>query len=56
MAVEVNKGPSVYTVKYTNEHGAILFENLTATGTWDAEQKFKKQFPGMTVVNIYRKS
>jgi hypothetical protein len=56
MAVEVNRGPSVYTVKYTNENDAVGFENLTATGTWDAEQKFKKQWPDRKVMNIYRKS
>ena len=55
MAVEVNRGPNVYTVKYTNEMGGVGFVDITAAGTWAAQQQFNKDYPGATVVTIYKK-
>ena len=56
MAVEVNRGPSIYTVKYANENGVVGFKDLPATGTWDAQQRFEKENPNLKVLTIYRKS
>jgi hypothetical protein len=56
MAVQVNTGPSIFTVKYLNENQTIGFANIPAAGTGAAKEEFIKQYPTKQIVTIYRKS
>jgi hypothetical protein len=56
MVIQVNRTPSVYTVKFTEGVGTVALEDFSATGTWDAQMQWRKKYPDAELVGIFRKS
>lgn len=55
MAIDTGRMPSVMTVKYTDAQGFLKLVDIQAAGTTEAKDIFDRDYPGCTVVNIFRK-
>jgi hypothetical protein len=56
MVIQVNRTPSVYTVKFTQATGTVNLEDFSATGTWDAQMQWRRKYPEAVLIGIFRKS
>jgi hypothetical protein len=55
MPVEINR-TQIYTAKYIDDNGQLMFMDLTATGMTDAKDQLKKRgIPNEQVINVWRK-
>jgi hypothetical protein len=54
MAVEVSR-TSIFTVKYLDPDGGVNLIDMQAAGMTEAKDKFAAEYPGCSVVNIWRK-
>lgn len=56
MVTQVNRAPPIYTVKFTQATGTVTLEDFQATGTSDAEARFRAKYPDAVLINIFRKN
>jgi ribosomal protein L18E len=54
MALELNR-TSVFTAKYLDAGGVQKFVDIMAVGMTEAKDKFKVEYPGCQVINMWRK-